>query len=100
MDDEGESRKVRFFSEYVIVTIVSLIAASLWMEWAKKAWGRIAGDSLLTQAIMAALVTAVSIFFLCWITHDDPVVDKKTPSNKDIKIRDLEQKLARLEHTL
>lgn len=59
------SRKdLHFYTELVVVTVLSLVAAKAWFHWFIRALNKYAGTSLLVDFIAALILTGVAIFGL------------------------------------
>lgn len=78
------SRPVYFYTEYVLVTVFSLIAATLWIEFTKDLWGRMNKSNRLLQLLVAVIVTVLVIAALYFMCSKHSQLSKKFPSAKDI----------------
>lgn len=60
----NRERDLEFYSELVIVTIVSFVAAKAWFEWFGKFIARYVGSSLTIDFLSALILTGAAIFVL------------------------------------
>lgn len=86
VEERSKTKNLRFFSEYILVTVVSLIVAMLWIEWMKRVWASWVGDSLVVQMVLVLVITAIAVILLSLISNK-PVVSKKIPSEKDVQLK-------------
>ena len=74
------SKDARFYTELVITTILSLVAASMWIEWLKGIVQRhFEGNSSALMGV-ALTITLLAIFCLQYV-----FTDGSSPSEKDVK---------------
>jgi hypothetical protein len=57
-------RNLRFYSELVIVTVLSLVAANAWVRLLTQTLNRYYPGSLIVDLLVAIIITAVAVFVL------------------------------------
>jgi len=75
------TKDAKFFTEVVVTTILSLVAASLWIEWIKGLVSRYFENSSSALVGVAITITFLAIFCLQYM-FTRPPPDKE---NKDVQ---------------
>ena len=74
-------RNISFYSELVIVTVLSLVAANIWIRWLTTGLNRYFPGSLMVDFIVAIIMTIVAIVALHIAFSNDE--DSKVVQNLD-----------------
>ena len=59
-------RNFKFYTELVLVTVLSLISATLWVRWITHSLNKYYPDSPTVDFITSVIVTLIAIFVLNW----------------------------------
>jgi len=67
-------RSFKFYSEIVVVTVLTLVAASVWIELIKESFDKLFGNKIQYHLIFALLITLMvtCILWFCFSDNDDP----------------------------
>ena len=75
--ERGKRRGMRFYAEMIVVTVLSLLAASLWIEYVKGFVARHFDGHPSALMAMALLITLLAIGSLHFLFSDGPEQDEE-----------------------